>query len=95
MDWNIYIGEIDNKIYKNISDIINQIMNSLTMTQMTIGLQVMSKLTNDFGSMDGAIAALTPLLNVFSNNIAPFYAQVSQITVILLRSLFLILNHEF
>ncbi|KAI1729613.1 hypothetical protein DdX_01866 [Ditylenchus destructor] len=63
---------------KMMSDIIDKIMNSLTMTQMTIGLQVLSKLTNDFGSIDGAIAALTPLLNVVSNNIAPFYAQVQK-----------------
>ena len=51
-------------------------MNSLTMTQMTVGLQVISKLTADFGSLDNAMAALQPILGVVSNNVSPLYAQV-------------------
>ncbi|KAI1716176.1 hypothetical protein DdX_07209 [Ditylenchus destructor] len=61
-----------------LNDLKDTVMNSLTLTQMTIGLGVISKLTADFGSLQKALDALQPLLDTIANNINPFYDQVKK-----------------
>uniref|UniRef100_A0A915DLA0 Uncharacterized protein n=1 Tax=Ditylenchus dipsaci TaxID=166011 RepID=A0A915DLA0_9BILA len=59
------------------NDAMNTVMNSLTMTQMQTGLGLMSGITKDFGSLDGAMAFMSPVATIAGNNLTPFMKQVT------------------
>uniref|UniRef100_A0A915DJR4 Uncharacterized protein n=1 Tax=Ditylenchus dipsaci TaxID=166011 RepID=A0A915DJR4_9BILA len=65
---------------KNTSGILdevkNEIMNSLTASQMTVGVQLFNYLNRDFGGLSNFEAIiLDPVVVIASNNLMPFYNQ--------------------